>query len=1051
MIKMKDMFSAKLWPDGRIREVCCEGRRLAVSEKITVYTDYGTAELFSEVERDGEDFVYAFPFAEFRLCYKSTDGDFSERLLSVSSRERLIIYKIEKTMVFSEGVEEVLDYKTFRYASAAAFVRFDGFGLYTGFANPYFASKKKDDYTLSQSFEPSLILEPGEEFEFDSDFLCLYNLEGKFLEERTPRTPLGDRKNGYMTRYHNPCADMPLDWAEIRHFQRFTEAWLAPSANRFLFEFYMYFSPVKPQPQTEEAEKDYYRYIDNFVQLGGDIIVFQPLQRQTPPSIEGKSYWEVYSPGSVGERILTYAAEKGLICGIYMGSAQDNVDYCNSTMTPYASKDERPGWKKKDRSGTVSDENCIACNDFADWYFEVQKNTIEKYRLGFWDWDPGLGNGNFCYSENHGHLPGKGAYKGFKNTQKIIQKVKKLNGGMYLQAFHGMKEYGLWGMKCFDQHEAYWEQDPGFFATMYPDFSADRITANGMRLQAWWNQNFRFLPATINHSLTHRMIQNCNRPDTYLREMFDYVGYKFAFMSALAAGASITSPIIPYTLDNAHMREYQSFYLKWINWARENFAYLKKSVAFGSQPDVAMVDGYARIVGDKGFLFLCNGNPVKSTITFSLDGRLGFYGQEKYGLNMLYPHGGYYFDDVHETGVFRYGDEITIIVEENSVYLFEIVKYSDDILMYGAEGSCTVCKDTAAIQMPAMPVGTERSLVILQQDGEIRTVLVNGTVFQPVQYKNHVRVDILYGERSDRYLSNWEEESSGVLYMGNRELKHVKLRTKAVLPSAVSRSLETYRDAERVEIYAGKYGEAANMQYAWSLPHRLYLVIPFVDAEEVEGLRAFVNGKECALQFSACWAITSMKKACFFGDVTELVTYDDTNEIFIQAEKIGENMFLGGYLSYPELECTKTVTQTESGERRRGFGLSEPAAKEPWGSNPPIIPSSGENGGIRILYARCTGAFREHSVVRLEAALNKAPQSIRRVLCSCPITIDDYSDMTMNTDRELLYNEERGIWETELIVGQRRLLIIDDAALHIRAVDCNGFVDQCTVEIEWEF
>ena len=59
--------------------------------------------------------------------------------------------------------------------------------------------------------------------------------------------------------------------------------------------------------------------------------------------------------------------------------------------------------------------------------------------------------------------------------------------------------------------------------------------------------------------------------------------------------------------------------------------------------------------------------------------------------------------------------------------------------------------------------------------------------------------------------------------------------------------------------------------------------------------------------------------------------------------------------------------------------------------------------------------------------------------------------MTMNTDRELLYDEEKEIWEAELIVGQRNLLIIDDALLHLRAVDRNGFVAQCVLETEWEF
>ena len=83
----------------------------------------------------------------------------------------------------------------------------------------------------------------------------------------------------------------------------------------------------------------------------------------------------------------------------------------------------------------------------------------------------------------------------------LVKRLKDTFPELYIQGFHGTKEYGLWGFRGFDQHEAYWEQCPYDAGTIYPDLSEDRLTASGMRFQSWWNQNFRFMPAVINHSL----------------------------------------------------------------------------------------------------------------------------------------------------------------------------------------------------------------------------------------------------------------------------------------------------------------------------------------------------------------------------------------------------------------------------------------------------------------------------------------------------------------------------------------------------------------------
>ena len=155
-----------------------------------------------------------------------------------------------------------------------------------------------------------------------------------------------------------------------------------------------------------------------------------------------------------------------------MGGA-NYLGVSNSSLQNYADVDI---WKKIDIKGKKSRENCICSEDFYNWYLTVTKNTIKKYNLSLWCWDPGPGNGFFCFSKEHGHIPGKGNYLGFRNAVRIMKDLKEEFPDLYIQGFYGCKEYGLWGFKYIDQHEGYWEYDIDYMNPIFQDVSADRLT-----------------------------------------------------------------------------------------------------------------------------------------------------------------------------------------------------------------------------------------------------------------------------------------------------------------------------------------------------------------------------------------------------------------------------------------------------------------------------------------------------------------------------------------------------------------------------------------------
>ena len=42
-----------------------------------------------------------------------------------------------------------------------------------------------------------------------------------------------------------------------------------------------------------------------------------------------------------------------------------------------------------------------------------------------WSWDPSMGSAMNCYDENHGHIAGKGAYKGWRRCIELKGKFEE--------------------------------------------------------------------------------------------------------------------------------------------------------------------------------------------------------------------------------------------------------------------------------------------------------------------------------------------------------------------------------------------------------------------------------------------------------------------------------------------------------------------------------------------------------------------------------------------------------------------------------------------------
>jgi hypothetical protein len=111
--------------------------------------------------------------------------------------------------------------------------------------------------------------------------------------------------------------------------------------------------------------------------------------------------------------------------------------------------------------------------------------------------------------------------------------------------------------------------------------------------------------------------------DRQLIKAWDFYGWRYALLSALAVSGSVMPAILP--VDSDLVPGYAAFYQKWTAWAKAHFDYVPYTEPLGEQVQPGCIDGYARIKDDHGFIFLFNGNPRPAQITFAVGDEINLH------------------------------------------------------------------------------------------------------------------------------------------------------------------------------------------------------------------------------------------------------------------------------------------------------------------------------------------------------------------------------------------------------------------------------------------
>lgn len=820
--------------NGQIHSLRAE--KILSEGNITVCTDKG--EITLPVEGAETD------WAKLNVKVTNKGGKTFYRTLTVFCKSDLTLYEIRLSIPSPKEENEFVFYKTFINAPAAAFVRCGKRGFYTGVENPFFTAEKKGG-RITLIYQPSLILKAGEVYESEPQFLGEYETTGEYVYGRDALCLEGMQHKRIRPRFFNPSEEIPLDKAEIKAMREYVYEYYNVIEQDFENILYFYFYPKLQFPKNEEEISDYLDTVDRFKRIKGSIIAFNQLEKTLLPT-DNKPYWELCPENSAAERIYNYAKEKGLRRGFYMGCGNRN-EGGNSALLPFAP--EKSGWKKRDMFGNAAAENCLGCDEYLEWWYDVQKNTIEKYDLGYWAWDPGPGNGNDCYAENHGHIPGKGEYKGWRNSEKLLKRIKARFPKLFLQSFYGRKEYGIWGFRYFSQHEVYWEQTLLFGATLHNDFNDYRMNAHGTRLQNMWSMNYRFLPAHIGHGLVTRMGESYY--DSSLEKANDLYGWKYSLISAIACCGSVTHCNLPDRLEN--VPGMVEFYDKWISWAKENYRFCKFTTPISENVENGIIDGFSRVCGDEGQLFLFNSAPLTVKKHIVLNEKLGLSTEKSFYLRVLYCENmetnGY---EIDFGGKYSCGDTLEITLPPYGALALEIAKTPGDKSI----------KD--------VPSYNHKIDCFFDQDNE------------PIKITDHGDFDQLTVTSSFELYSELKEKMDEI-FVPNEAF--------------INEKTSVWRE------------QKLPFTLLSSTPNKLIAYIPFSGAEKPETVKLNINGADVPVEVFFLRNVPFIHYAYLDGKVR----FDAENEVTLTVKGLKKNSFMGIFISYPDvcngLNAPKTVIE----------------------------------------------------------------------------------------------------------------------------------------------
>ncbi len=522
-------------------------------------------------------------------------------------------------------------------------------------------------------------------------------------------------------------------------------------------------------------------------------------------------------------------------------------------------------------------------------------------------------------------LPGSSSYAQWFGWRRVLEELRRNSPAIVIDGRQSYQEYGPWSWLAGSYpHPTGNDEQPESFKP-FPDLHFDRVSADRARFVNFWYRNYQFAPAeVIPGYATHQTERSINIPPDsetgghpqkeetvytrYLPRDWDYLGYRYSFLSSIATGGwNNIVDMIP-ARDSAEWQHFsasdKAWIRLWLEWTTEHKEYLRNTRTILDQPAMGHVDGTSAIVGNHGYLFLFNPNYRQLPASFVLDESIGLAAGGKYLLKEISPNGGRVIGKPG-AGVWTSGDTVRLALDGTSATVLELTPMgnpSSPILFNAAKNAginsarpqVAVTGGKVTVRDAAGEPGTSAEVgVLLPSNEKIVSMTVNGH-------------DVKFAQAG-------QYTSAHVNFAGTRFGQANQIKLSPANEGRVAGSFTVPRRifdqlAQRKRAWPIRWTEQ-DYETTWLAPERLLLFFQFAEGQDTIPLSASLDGQRLPLK--AAYSSTRVHPPSFVGFYADLsaISPDKEHTLSISVPIPYLEKLQGIFFDNVEPELTQELSQ----------------------------------------------------------------------------------------------------------------------------------------------
>jgi hypothetical protein len=252
----------------------------------------------------------------------------------------------------------------------------------------------------------------------------------------------------------------------------------------------------------------------------------------------------------------------------------------------------------------------MGCRPFTDWLEKLLMDILATGRFRHWSFDGDFwGTGAYynttvpvtCTAENHRHLPGDSNYACQRALDRMVAEVRGAYPGIYIIMCRPPQDLGVWSNRNVDACFTLIETGGG---------DSNLASGNELRTASRIRVQHHFFPHTLDWPLLFPSYSSSAQNPVWPRGHLDYI-----LLSALSCSPNLLMYLPART---GIPQEDQAEIRKWLDWGRQNEAFLKVRRDFVDWPGPGRVDGSAHIIADQGLVFLFNPGKAPRATAFAM-------------------------------------------------------------------------------------------------------------------------------------------------------------------------------------------------------------------------------------------------------------------------------------------------------------------------------------------------------------------------------------------------------------------------------------------------